>query len=78
MDTEYGYSCQGYNNIRSSNNNGENVGVNEYGKLKVRTDCKIVSDVLTLDRIKASRLALEGGAIISRIMQIEKECKIEY
>ena len=31
-----------------------NVGVNESGKLKVFTNCKIVRDLLTSERIKAS------------------------
>ena len=54
-----------------------NVGVNESGKRKACTDCEIVSDMLTLDKIKASPFALDGGEIISKIIQIEKECKIE-
>ena len=37
----------------------------------------MVSDFLTLNRTKASQLELEGGAIISKIMQ-KKECKIEF
>ena len=55
-----------------------NVGVIESGKLTACTDCKIVSDMLTLDRIKTSPFALDRGGIISKIMQIEKECKIKY
>ena len=55
-----------------------NTGVNESGKLKACTDCKIVSDLLTFDRIKASQFALNGGAIIIEIAQIEKGCKIEF
>ena len=42
--------------------------------MKVFTDCKILNDLLTLDIVKASQLALEGGAITIKIMQIEKEC----
>ena len=48
----------------------KNTGVNEHGKLKVCADYKIVSDILLLDIIKASQFALDGGAIISKIMQI--------
>ena len=49
----------------------KNIGANESGKLKVFTDCKIASDVITLDRIKASQFALDGGGIISKISQLE-------
>ena len=56
----------------------KNIGANERGKLKVHADCKIVSDILTLDRTKESKFTLDGGAIISKITQIEKECKIEF
>ena len=56
----------------------KNVGVNECGRLKAHADCKIVSDLITLDRIKVNRFALDGGVIISKIMQIEKERKIEF
>ena len=41
-------------------------------------DCKIVSDMLMLDRTKAIQFALDRGAIISKIIQIEKECEIEF
>ena len=54
------------------------LGVNECGRLKVCTDYKMVSDLLALDRIKASQLALEGRVFISKITQIEKECEIEF
>ena len=55
-----------------------NIGANESGKIKACTDCKIVSYILTLDRTKASQFALDGGGIISKTIQIEKECKIEF
>ena len=45
-----------------------NIGANESGKIKVHTDCKIVSDMLISDRIKASQLALDGSGTISKIM----------
>ena len=55
-----------------------NTGANESGKLKVCTDCKIVSDMLSLERIKASQFSLDGGGISSKIMQLENECKFEF
>ena len=55
-----------------------NIGANESGKLKVFADFKTTSDMLTLDSIKASQFALDGGGIISKIMQLENECKIEF
>ena len=78
IDVEYGYSCWEYHNIRSSNKSCKNIGANEHGKLKACADCKIVSDMLKLDRIKASQFALDGGVIISKIMKIKRECKIEF
>ena len=56
----------------------KNIGVNECRKLKVHADCKIVSDMLTLDRIKASQFALDRGGIISKIMQLENGSDIEF
>ena len=44
----------------------------------MHADFKIVSDLLTLDIIKASEFVFDGGAIISKITQIEKEYKIEF
>ena len=45
-----------------------NIGANERGNVKVCTYYKIISDILTLDRMKASQLALCRGRIISKIM----------
>ena len=73
METEYGYRCPGYNDIRSSNNSCKNVEENEHGRLKVCADCKIVSDLLTLDMVKASQFALDSGVIISKNVQVENE-----
>ena len=44
----------------------------------MHADCKIVSDLLRLDRTKAIQFALDRGAIIIKIIQIEKECEIEF
>ena len=55
-----------------------NVGAKQRGKFKVYTDCKVTCDVLTLDRIKASQFALDGGGIISKITQLERESYIEF
>ena len=55
-----------------------NVGAKERGKLEVHTDCKVTCDVLTLVRIKASQFALDRGGTISKIMQLERECCIEF
>ena len=45
-----------------------NLGATKKGKLKVCTDCKVICDVLMLDRIKSSQFALDGGGIISKIV----------
>ena len=34
--------------------------------------------MLTLDRIKASKFASDGGGIISKLMHLENESKIEF
>ena len=34
-------------------------------------------DLLIAERINASQLALDGGSIISKIIEIEKKCKVE-
>ena len=34
--------------------------------------------MLALDRIKAIQFTLDGGVIISKIIQLEKECNIEF
>ena len=44
----------------------------------MRADCKIVSDLLTLDMAKASQFALDGGVIRSKNVQVENECEIEF
>ena len=31
-----------------------------------------------LNKIKASQLALDGGSFISKILQLEKECAVEF
>ena len=54
------------------------MGTNESGKIKACINCKIVSDMLTSERIKAREFALDGGGIISKIMQLENESKIEF
>ena len=70
IDTQHGYSYRGHSNIMSSNNSGENIGVNEHGRLKVYTDYNVFSDLLTLKRTKASHLALDGGYVISKIIEM--------
>ena len=56
----------------------KNIGVKEHGRLRVHTDCKVVCDLLTLKRIKASKLALDGGSTISKIVEIVLESKMEF
>ena len=55
-----------------------NIEAKEREKLKVFTDCKVTCDVLILDGIKASPFSLNGGGIISKIMQLERESDIEF
>ena len=55
-----------------------NIGAKERGKLKVCANCKVMCDVLTLDIIKASQFALDGGSIISKIVQLERESEVDF
>ena len=55
-----------------------NLGAKKKGKLKVCTDCKVTCDVLMLDRIKASQFVLDGGGIISKIGQLERESEVKF
>ena len=50
----------------------KNVGLDDYGMLKVHADCKVVCDLLIAKRSKAIQLALDGGSMISKIIEIEK------
>ena len=54
------------------------IGTKGRGKLKVFTDCKAMCDVLILDRTKASPFSLDGGGIISKIIQLENDSDIEF
>ena len=72
VDTECGYGCRRNNDIGFSNDGSENVGSDDYGMLKVRTDCKAACDLLIAERLKAMQLALDRGSVMSKIEDIEK------
>ena len=55
-----------------------NLGATKKGRLKVHTECKVTCDVLMLDRTKASQFALDGGGMISKIVQLERESDVEF
>ena len=50
----------------------QNIGKYGAGLSNMDADCKVVWEMSTADRLKASKSALDGGSIISKIIEIEK------
>ena len=51
----------------------QNVAQDGAGLLNTCTYCKVVWEMLTVDRLKARQCALDGGSTISKIIEIEKK-----
>ena len=45
----------------------QNLGKDDNGSISMHADCQVVCEMLTVDRLKYSQYALDGGSIISRI-----------
>ena len=56
----------------------QNIGKDYSGSTNMCTDCKIVWQILTVDRLKSNQCALDGGSIISRIFEIESNNKVQF
>ena len=46
-------------------------------KIKTCADCRKVWELLTSEKVKASKFAGDGGSMISRIIALERKIKIE-
>ena len=56
----------------------KNVGSDDYGMLKMCADCEVVCDLLIIERLNVSQLELDGGSVISKIIETEKNIKVEF
>ena len=50
-----------------------NIKYVEEGRIKVHMDCKKVWELLTVDSLKSSQHVGDGGAIISKMIALEKK-----
>ena len=56
----------------------QNIVPDGYGFLKERTDCKVVYELLTDERLKSSQCELDGGFAISKNIEIEKKSNVQF
>ena len=59
-------------------NSGENVGLYDYGMMKVHADFRVACDLLISERIKLSQLALDRRSIINKIIEKNNISKVEF
>ena len=64
------YRYWGIDNYGLGKNGSINVGKDNAGSINMHTDCKVVSKLVTDNRLKASQCALDGGSTIRRIIEI--------
>ena len=56
----------------------QNVKEDEEGKIVINIDCWKVWESLTSETLKLSQLTGDGGSIISRIIELDRNSKIEF
>ena len=56
----------------------KNVGSDDYGMLKMCADCEVVCDLLIIERLNVSQLELDGGSVISKIIETEKNSNVQF
>ena len=55
-----------------------NMKIENEGLLKIYLDYKIKWEMLTADRLKVSQCAMDGDSIINKIIESEKESKVQF
>ena len=78
MDSYHGYICWNNTNIGFSDEGGSNIGIEEELLLKVQTGFKVVHEFLITERLKESQFVLDGGSIISKIIETEMKSNVQF
>ena len=55
-----------------------NIRNENEGVLKTHMDCKVAWELLTDDMLKDNQFAMDRGSIISKILEIERESRVQF